>query len=62
MSFTLDTSKLGAFGASYDEQTLGDRGRGISIEWQNFNVDEDFTHFGFAIRYFPAEDEPKETP
>ena len=62
MTVTLDSTILGADGAFYDEQTVEDRGRGCSVEWTSGEVDEEMILFGYAIRYYPAEVEAKETP
>lgn len=62
MTITLDTTILGNEAAQYDEQTLEDRGRGMSIKWTSENVNEELILFGYAVRYYPSEGEAKETP
>jgi len=61
-NFTLDTSVLGGAGFSYDEEIIEDRGRSIIIQWANSGLDQDMELFGYSIRLYGAETEPKEVP
>lgn len=59
-SFVLDQSTLGGTGFAYQETIIADRGRSIEIEWKNDAADEDMELFGYSIRFYPTESEPKE--
>jgi hypothetical protein len=58
--FVLDTSTLGGADFNYSETIIQDRGRSIIINWSNGVVDQDMELFGYSVRYYPAESEPKE--
>jgi hypothetical protein len=60
MTFILDTDVLGGSDFNYVETIIEDRGRSIIIDWTQSGLDEDFEIFGYSIRYYPAEEEPKE--
>jgi hypothetical protein len=62
-SFKLDDPVLGVLGGtqtSYSENTMGDRGRSIQIDWSQAGLDQDVELYGFSVRFAPAETEPKE--
>ena len=60
MTFLLDTDILGGSDFNYVETIIEDRGRSIIIDWSQSGLNEDMEIFGYSIRYFPAEEEPKE--
>ena len=60
MTFILDTSVLGGSDFNYAETIIEDRGRSIIVDWSQGGLDEDMEIFGFSVRFFPAEEEPKE--
>lgn len=60
MTFVLDTSVLGGSDFNYTETIIEDRGRSIIIDWSQSGLNEDMEIFGFSVRFFPAEEEPKE--
>lgn len=39
---------------------MEDRGRSLIIDWSQGGLNEDMEIFGFSVRFFPAEEEPKE--
>lgn len=60
MVFILDTDVLGGSDFNYVETIIEDRGRSIIVDWSQSGLNEDMEIFGYSIRYFPAEEEPKE--
>ena len=60
MTFILDTDILGGSDFNYVETIIEDRGRSIIVDWSQSGLNEDMEIFGYSIRYFPAEEEPKE--
>lgn len=60
MTFILDTDVLGGSDFNYTETIIEDRGRSIIVDWSQSGLNEDFEIFGYSIRFFPAEEEPKE--
>ena len=61
MSFVLDTDVLGGSDFNYAENIIEDRGRSITIDWSESGANEDMELFGYSIRFFPAEEEAKES-
>ena len=60
MTFILDTSTLGGIEFNYAETIIEDRGRSITLDWSQPGLDQDMEIYGYSIRFFAAEDEPKE--
>jgi hypothetical protein len=60
IDFILDTSVLGGGDFNYFESIIEDRGRSITIQWDQSGLNEDMEIFGYSVRYFPAEATPKE--
>jgi hypothetical protein len=60
MTFVLDTSVLGGSDFNYQETIIEDRGRSIIVDWSQPGLNEDMEIFGYSIRFYPAEEEPKE--
>jgi hypothetical protein len=60
MTFILDTDVLGGSDFNYVETIIEDRGRSIIVDWSQSGLDEDMEIFGYSIRFYPAEEEPKE--
>ncbi len=60
MTFILDTSQLGGIEFNFAETIIEDRGRSIIVDWSQSGLDEDMEIFGYSIRFYPAEEEPKE--
>ena len=61
MTFILDTSRLGGSDFNYTETIIEDRGRSIIVDWSQSGLDQDMEIYGYSIRFYPAEDEPKES-
>ena len=60
MTFILDTSRLGGSDFNYVETIIEDRGRSIILDWSQTGVDQDMEIYGYSVRFYPAESEPKE--
>jgi hypothetical protein len=60
MTFILDTDVLGGSDFNYVETIIEDRGRSIIVDWSQSGLDQDMEIFGYSIRFYPAEEEPKE--
>lgn len=60
MTFILDTDVLGGSDFNYAETIIQDRGRSIILDWSVSGLNQDMEIFGYSIRFFPAEEEPKE--
>ena len=60
MTFILDTDVLGGSDFNYAETIIEDRGRSIILDWSQSGLNQDMEIFGYSIRFFPAEEEPKE--
>jgi hypothetical protein len=60
MTFILDTDVLGGSDFNYVETIIEDRGRSIILDWSVSGLNQDMEIFGYSIRFFPAEEEPKE--
>jgi hypothetical protein len=60
MTFILDTDVLGGSDFNYAETIIEDRGRSIILDWSVSGLNQDMEIFGYSIRFFPAEEEPKE--
>lgn len=60
MTFILDTSRLGGSEFNYVETIIEDRGRSIILDYSQSGLDEDMEIYGYSIRFYPGEDEPKE--
>jgi hypothetical protein len=60
MTFILDTDVLGGSDFNYVETIIEDRGRSIIVDWSQSGLNEDMEIFGYSIRFYPAEEEPKE--
>jgi hypothetical protein len=60
IDFILDTSVLGGADFNYAETIIEDRGRSISIQWDQSGLNQDMELFGYSVRYFPAEPTAKE--
>ena len=63
MTFTLDSTTLGVLGgnqSNYAETIIGDRGRSLILDWSQSGLDQDFELFGYSVRFYPSETEPKE--
>ena len=60
MSFILDTDVLGGADFNYVELPIAERGRSIMIQWSQGGGNQDLELFGYSIRFFPAEEEPRE--
>ena len=60
MTLILYTDILGGSDFNYVETIIEDRGRSIIVDWSQSGLNEDMEIFGYSIRYFPAEEEPKE--
>ena len=60
-NFTLDTSTLGGSDFNYAENTIEGRGRSITIDWSQSGSDQDMELFGYSVRFFAAEEQPKES-
>ena len=61
MTFILDTDVLGGSDFNYVETIIEDRGRSILVNWSQSGLEEDMEIFGYSIRLYPAEKEPKES-
>jgi len=51
---------LGGSDFNYAETIIEDRGRSIILDWSVSGLNQDMEIFGYSIRFFPAEEEPKE--
>jgi hypothetical protein len=60
MTFVIDTDVLGGSDFNYQETIIEDRGRSIIVDWSQSGLNEDMEIFGYSIRFYPAEEEPKE--
>lgn len=60
MTFVLDTDVLGGSDFNYAETIIEDRGRSIILDWSVSGLNQDMEIFGYSIRFYPAEEEPKE--
>ena len=60
MTFILDTDVLGGSDFNYVETIIEDRGRSIIVDWSQSGLNEDMEIFGYSIRFYAAEEEPKE--
>jgi hypothetical protein len=60
VTFVLDTDILGGTDFNYVETIIEDRGRSITVDWSQSGLDEDMELFGYSIRFYPGEKEPKE--
>jgi len=60
MTFILDTDVLGGSDFNYAETIIEDRGRSIILDWSVSGLNQDMEIFGYSIRFFAAEEEPKE--
>ena len=60
MTFIMDTDVLGGSDFNYTETIIEDRGRSIIVDWSQTGLNEDMEIFGYSIRFYPAEEEPKE--
>lgn len=60
MTFVLNTDVLGGSDFNYVETIIEDRGRSIIVDWSQTGLNEDMEIFGYSIRFYPAEEEPKE--
>ena len=60
MTFILDTDVLGGSDVNYAETIIEDRGRSIILDWSVSGLNQDMEIFGYSIRFFPGEEEPKE--
>jgi len=60
MTFILDTDVLGGSDFNYAETIIEDRGRSIILDWSVSGLNQDMEIFGYSIRFFPGEEEPKE--
>ena len=60
MTFILDTDVLGGSDFNYAENIIEDRGRSIYLDWSQAGSNQDMELYGYSIRFFPAESEPKE--
>lgn len=60
MTFILNTDVLGGSDFNYAETIIEDRGRSIILDWSQSGLNQDMEIFGYSIRFFPAEEEPKE--
>lgn len=60
MTFILNTDVLGGSDFNYAETIIEDRGRSIILDWSQGGLNQDMEIFGYSIRFFPAEEEPKE--
>ena len=59
-TFILGLGHLGGTSMIFEESIIEGRGRGIQLTWANANLDEDFEHLGYSVRFASAETEPKE--
>jgi hypothetical protein len=60
MTFIMDTDVLGGSDFNYTETIIEDRGRSIILDWSQSGLNQDMEIFGYSIRFFAAEEEPKE--
>lgn len=60
MTFVLDTDVLGGSDFNYTENIMEDRGRSITVQWDQTGADQDIELFGYSIRFYPAEEQAKE--
>jgi len=60
MTFVLDTDILGGSDFNYAETIIEDRGRSIILDWSVSGLNQDMEIFGYSIRFYPGEEEPKE--
>lgn len=60
MTFIMDTDVLGGSDFNYTETIIEDRGRSIILDWSQSGLNQDMEIFGYSIRFYPAEEEPKE--
>ena len=60
MTFILNTDVLGGSDFNYAETIIEDRGRSIILDWSQSGLNQDMEIFGYSIRFYPAEEEPKE--
>lgn len=60
MTFILNTDVLGGSDFNYAETIIEDRGRSIILDWSVSGLNQDMEIFGYSIRFYPAEEEPKE--
>jgi hypothetical protein len=59
-TFILDTSIFGGADFTYHESIFEDRGRSITLQWEQAGLNQDLEVFGYSVRNYPAEDEAKE--
>lgn len=58
--FILDTDVLGGNELNYYETIVADRGRSITVDWQQVSGGQDIEILGYSIRYFPTEETAQE--